>query len=897
MTALRKIPSLRRIVMITTLTKQSVRAILELTRPADADIGNPFMPVRAVLVDTLPVGPHFEVVIRMERLVMQKIGEPWFWNHVQFRAGLAPQTQQTQNKTDKPAAANQAKALSKKTGVKGNANQKQLSPSANKRANNRANKRNKMKRQKIAGQGVVVGSRVVVGPGLVTGVVKNASQDLGGSPKNPLTGAKNVPKNPTRASGRGKRSHSPDKSSPGSKRLTRSKPGAKPQQPGKSTPPGANSQQPKRTNPQSPSKKGHVARPSGARGPQNATNQNRKRQWGTDAMRGPVEPKRMRDNGNPDLRNRLGNRRIDPVLMQQVQKQQMLLNMAQQHLGHQGPMVDVDTAQQLHNMLNIVLEQTNKIQSQLPRSVWDRIEPAGNALFPTPSQNPQRDQGMFRDRFNQNMGPQDSNVNSSNLDFGRSNQGPMPLFPGNRPPLDHQPMPAGMSPRETLPRASNTRGRQIQDRNQGKDYRNNQAQGNNWNQQNQYEKNRGSQTSVVNKPPILSSRPEVAPRLPSPKRALPSPPKRLMSQFSAQSSDMRRPVSPPRRPVSPPRSTPVRSSGSSEIFQRRPAATQSTRQQQQVSDVQRRGLSPPRHQSAAARPTTPVRRFMEDWDMSNRSTQERGSWNQSQSSLQQQQRSGDRNVPDKRWSNDRSQSSSSWAHSTPNDLYRKNDGKDGTWVGSGGDNWNSKQMSAKSGNWSQGQMEKQWGSSAGQRSNDDVWNSGGKGGYDQQSNTRMDSWSGQNKSGGGKDDWNDLPEDARDPWGDDGGVVSKSRWQQNDKTSGSNWGRDNNDKMDQNWSNKSIGGSGSGGGGGNWQQNKNSAITGNKPQWPNMDNLNSNEQRWMSQNDASKNSGSSNNWQLGNSNTGNNWGLQNFSGYSQQQRQNNYGSNNYKGGR
>lgn len=78
MTCLRKISSLRRIVMVTTLTKQSVRAILELARPIESGLGHPFMPIRACVVDTLPTGPHFEVVILMERRLMHRLTQPWF---------------------------------------------------------------------------------------------------------------------------------------------------------------------------------------------------------------------------------------------------------------------------------------------------------------------------------------------------------------------------------------------------------------------------------------------------------------------------------------------------------------------------------------------------------------------------------------------------------------------------------------------------------------------------------------------------------------------------------------------------------------------------------------------------------------------------------------------------
>lgn len=78
MTSLRKITSLRRIVMVTALTKQSVRAILELARPIESDLGHPFMPIRACVVDTLPNGPHFDAVILMERRYMHRLTQPWF---------------------------------------------------------------------------------------------------------------------------------------------------------------------------------------------------------------------------------------------------------------------------------------------------------------------------------------------------------------------------------------------------------------------------------------------------------------------------------------------------------------------------------------------------------------------------------------------------------------------------------------------------------------------------------------------------------------------------------------------------------------------------------------------------------------------------------------------------
>lgn len=63
--------------MITTLTKQSVRAILELARPGDHNHGLAFIPILAYVVDTLPIGPHFEAVILMQRRMINKLNQPW----------------------------------------------------------------------------------------------------------------------------------------------------------------------------------------------------------------------------------------------------------------------------------------------------------------------------------------------------------------------------------------------------------------------------------------------------------------------------------------------------------------------------------------------------------------------------------------------------------------------------------------------------------------------------------------------------------------------------------------------------------------------------------------------------------------------------------------------------
>ena len=71
--ALRRLSMLGRIVIITTLTKQAITSILELTQPANDSHGNPFIPIRACIVDTTPRSFGFEIVMSMERRTMRNL--------------------------------------------------------------------------------------------------------------------------------------------------------------------------------------------------------------------------------------------------------------------------------------------------------------------------------------------------------------------------------------------------------------------------------------------------------------------------------------------------------------------------------------------------------------------------------------------------------------------------------------------------------------------------------------------------------------------------------------------------------------------------------------------------------------------------------------------------------
>lgn len=615
--------------------------------------------------------------------------------------------------------------------------------------------------------------------------------------------------------------------------------------------------------------------------------QKRKRHWasveaqkqaGGNGNQGPAE-KRMRGNRGGDLRGRLSG----PRVMQQVQNQQMLLNMTQQRLGGPGPMVDVDTAKQLQNMLNIVLDQTNKLQNQLPRSVWHRIAPPDNN-FQAPAHQSNVDNQrnpIFRDRFVQNMGPQDIVITTPNPEFG-GNPPPVPLF--DRPTIDRSKiMPAGMNAQEMRGRQDNLRG--ISESMQGRNYRKN--HGNDWNPPPQVEKSR---EPIGNKNTLMPLMESIA-RPPSPKRSLLSPPRAISpprrygpSSYS-QHENKRQLSPPPRRQASSPRreaTPPARKNPYSEIFHRRPAQNRP-----QNSDNSRRAMSPARRDhSSGGRGVSPPKRFSDDWDM-NRGSINQGNWNQRQQGQMPQQRALDNNLPgERRWNNDKPDNSPNWNSSSLNERFRPNtnkrgsDSRDGMWMSGGGDVWNSKQMPGKSAN------ERQWpGGNNGQGIGGDQWNSRGNDSGYGQANNRNDDW---RNSGKADKQWMDMGDDSKDPWGDEPGTtLGKSRWQP-DEPSNSNWRR--NDKIDQNWSNKSNDN--------NWQ-NKTLSMSNNmpKPLWPSFVNQNSNDQqRWMPQNDQ-KNSNVSNVWWSRSQSASNNRRQQNFSGFSEQPRQNSYGSSNYKDGR
>ncbi|XP_015589757.1 uncharacterized protein LOC107265148 isoform X2 [Cephus cinctus] len=794
MTGLRKINSLRRLVMVTTLTKHSVRAILELTRPADQGLGNPFMPIRACVVDTLPVGPHFEVVILMERRVMNKF----------------PQAHAQKNLNGQ---------------MSGHLESTQGSVSANTQNHNNPGKKVKMNPNKAGfaqqKQGASVKKQMnrTVAKGVLAS--KKGKAFIPGNKKTPPM--KNVnPKIPqVKGKLKGKRVHSPERPHIPPKKFMKKydKFNFKPQwQPGNF---GGN--QKVQENKYIHGKEKTPVMPR--EGPMK-----RKRDWieeGPGPSSVPMSDRRSRElKDQGDLRERLSNNRIEPDLLQKVKEQQFLLDMAKQKLSGPIPSVDVATAKQLQNMLSMVLEETNKLQNQLPRSVWDRIAPPENIEHsPVPNVPPQNDP-LLKGRYVQEMGTQDILITTANREFLQSNEmaqregykkynAPgmaMPSGPRQDPVSNFQnPMPERFNPQDYRkpPNYENQWNRQPE-----KNY---------WNEFPSLKRDVSPLRRPISPPkhhmPAMNRLSPKRPLLSLPRRPY-SPPRRHISpqqsQFKQHASSMRRQLSPLRREISSP--CKEISPSSRQMSPPRRGISQSRREispQGRRIPSPRRGISPNQRPpiSPSRRQLSPPRRVADEWDIPTRGAVEQGVW----------QRSNER-VPEKLWRNDRpSPSTSNWDHSSSNDRYRKptnqdkwnakESGQEGLWMGGGGgDVWNSKQTMAKQPNkeqWTPGNDNRWQNSAAG--SSGDNWNIRGKDSFTKPNtdvfikpNSRDNPWMDNNKprwepssskdswNQADKEDWNDLPEDAKDPWGDDGNVGLKDRWQKFDNLSNTpSWNRDN----------------------------------------------------------------------------------------------------------
>ncbi|XP_011158141.1 uncharacterized protein LOC105194754 isoform X2 [Solenopsis invicta] len=883
MTCLRKIGSLRRIVMVTTLTKQSVRAILELARPIEQGLGHPFMPIRACVVDTLPTGPHFEVVILMERRLMHRLTQPWFIKMME----------------------DESKSL---------ANTKALEQ--------------KINNDKIDNTEARIRKNPLAKPELVE--------------KTKMVFTKKISKSSSPTKGKIiklKRDHSPEIIEIKKVPKKFEKPGFKP---------------------------GHDVTA-------------KKKNWFVESPTIRINPlfekktKEIKD--QIDLREKLLSNRIDTDLIQKVNESRDILEAAKEKLSGPSPTVDATTAKELKNVLSLVLDQTNKLQTQLPRSVWDRIAPPESEPK-GPVRKELDDDPLLKGRFVQETRAQDIVITTANKEYLE--------IEDNKPKFKKyhnlQPLEPDMVMPVPKKFKSNNRSEFSQKSFNNKNKQQN--QNNSWNRNKSFDGNRWNETGSSRKPisPMkrqdLSFRQRASPsdRFSMDKRPLLSPPRRLSSpprrhfspnrSFQARESlpqreySQRRPVSPirmmvpnndrihemstpprdqfspiprtmspPRRPMqasgrsmspvrrhmSPPRSqlSPPRrmslmdynSSARQLSPERRPMSPMGrmmspSRSRDMISSRQhsppmrhfsphrvsvrgaspprrqqsppKRQLSPPRRQLSPSRHQgSPLNRFADEWDIPSRGAIEQSStW---QRSINER--------PENVWRNERQPTTSgNWQALPDNDRYRKPANQDKSWdvrePSSHGNSWNAKQSLAKPNIKEPWQAsDNRWSGPSRSGIGNDNWNRGkeslGSRNKEPWMNTNKSRWE-QSQSNdwnqGDKDDWNDLPEDARDPWGDEGNVGLQERW--NDNQAGpSTWSREA-DKGNS-WAKSKD----------NWQ-NKSQTFPA-KSLCQNSNNPNMNDSRWLPLNDTNKKVPPSTNWQ-GNTNVGPNVG--NNSGW-----QSNYG--------
>ncbi|XP_031834457.2 uncharacterized protein LOC116427818 isoform X1 [Nomia melanderi] len=886
MTCIRKLTSIKRIVMITTLTKQSVRAILELARPIHPNTyGSPFIPTVACVVDTLPVGPHFEAVILLQRRSVTKLTSTWFHTNMveniktpDVKKVQEKINQQNINGTDKKIAAKEAESRATKA--------------VNKLLTKFSTKKTK-------------------------------------APVKKMIQPKNIDNTFVKSKFKGKRPHSPDRGEAPPKKMIKKfgKFNAKPWQTDLSV--------------------------------------KKKKEWNTEESQlriNPLYEKKLREyKEQADLRERLSNNRLDTDIAQRVKEHQALLKIAKEKLSGPAPTVDINTAKHLQNMLNMVLEQTNKLQSQLPRSVWDRIAPVESTSEKMEIK--QESDSLSKGRYVQEINSQEILITTANKFSDNEASDTKPFYKKytNIPPLEpNMVMPVGPPidyRRENQFRISPERYHETNICEQ-------EVQDGSWNRDKTFERNRWNEMTNMRKAnsptrrqtsPIkhrMSPSNRFSPKRPllSPPRRPCSPPRRHFSPFHRpssplyrQRSPLRRPfspplrrpmspskrISPPRRPLSPRRTSsprrldispmnrpisPLRQQTSSPRRQISPLRiTSSSRRQlspirrqistprrqmlspnriispnrqemllsrqqilmqekQQMSPMRRaespqrfvfgRPTSPPRRQpSPPRRQMSPQQRFADDWDIPSRGAVEQNIWMRPAGKLSTQ------NV----WRNEKpSTSTNNWDQNSSNDRRRKgfNQEKwdvqesthDNTW-NIGGNAWNSKQTCTKpmpKETWTSN-SDNRWSNTSNMAgSSNDNWNIRGKESF----NARKESWLENKKQGrwesfnvkdswkqSDKEDLNDLPEDARDPWGDDGNNLGlKERWLKFENTpSSSTWIRENEQK--ESWLKSKD----------NWQ-NKGLSFPA-KPQWQNNGIKNIGESRWTSQNENDKKSSS--NWQSG----------------------------------
>ncbi|XP_017762671.1 PREDICTED: uncharacterized protein LOC108552567 [Eufriesea mexicana] len=887
MTALRKIPSLKRIVMITTLTKQSVRAILELARPGDHNHGLAFIPILAYVVDTLPVGPHFEAVILMQRRMINKFNQPW-----------------VQKAMEESIQNSEIKIIQEKVDEQ-NTNEADRKP---------------------PGKGTELQTKMNCNESLVKNLVKKSKIAM-----KKAFYTKTVENSFAKNKFKGKRSHSPDRGEAPPKKLIK-----------------------KFNKLSSKSKHADLAA-------------KKKRDWKTESSQlcpNPLYEKKIREpKEQTDLRERLSNNRVNTDIAQTVKEHQALLEIAKEKLSGPAPTVDVNTAKQLQNMLNMVLEQTNELQTQLSRSVWNRIASSGN-IYSDQRENKQ-DDPLLKGRYVQEMDFQDILITMPNKKFLNDEESvTKPVYKkyNNLPPLEPNtimPVATPINHKEEKPfritpeRLSRSFKSEI-----------------NQNRDKSFEKNHWNEIESIKKeisPMKRQMSPSIhcitPPKRHSPKRPLLSPPRRscspprrhfsplhrAISPIYRQRSPLRCEISSLRRPMSPSRMSPLRQPVSAtrrtmmamyhpmsplrqQLSPRQMSPMRSTVSPNRQSPPLKRPVSPLRRQipspnrimsanrqvmlmsrrqampqerqqtSTMRRTESPHRlmcehstlpsrqqqspqrrqmsspRFADEWDIPSRGAIEQTTWTRPVDRMSEQ------NV----WQNEKTPlSNNNWEQTTCNDRHRKtfnqekwdnvkDSVRNDTW-NNGGNTWNSKQMCTKpimKETWSSN-CTNRWSTTPMPGSSSDNWNIREKESFTSckepwmenkkqarwESLTIKDSWKLCEK-----EDLNDLPEDAKDPWGDDGTSDLKERWRKSENTStSSTWARESEQGAEpwkkhnkDNWQNKGL-------------------SFGSKPQWQNNNIQNIEKSRWLPQNDVKKTT--STGWQ--NKSTVGSWQFQNSNFQSQ----------------
>lgn len=304
--------------------------------------------------------------------------------------------------------------------------------------------------------------------------------------------------------------------------------------------------------------------------------------------------------------------RIDTDLIQKVNENREILEAAKEKLSGPSPTVDATTAKELKNVLSLVLDQTNKFQTHLPRSVWDRIAPP-ESDSKSPVRKEFDDDPLLKGRFVQETRAQDIVITTANKEYLETEDN-KPKFKKyhNLQPLE----PNLMMPVSKKFKSNN----RLEFPQKTFDNRNRQQnQDNSWNRNKNFDGNRWNDTGSMRKPTSPMKRQDLSFRQGA------SPSDRFSMDKRPLLSPPRRPCSPPRRHLSPDRPYQAHeSSPSREYSQRRPMSPirimvspsndriheMSTPPRRPFSPLNRTMSPPRRPMQASGRSMSPMRRHM-----------------------------------------------------------------------------------------------------------------------------------------------------------------------------------------------------------------------------------------------------------------------------------------------